>query len=190
MRRNCIALQNGEALLFPRQPHLCAPFHSRHLLYIYIYIYTYHAILINFRSTEESWKKSEKKKKKDPRFTLDRIHRGMDAEGEETSEIAIKRMTKQKKEKKKKGGRNRRRGDPVVINGTRSMRKHYVIDEESGASVRAPFSNLPLQFHSTDFPRGGRHLGLLKTAQKREEARLLAGETHEILRGRTRFKTL
>lgn len=114
----------------------------------------------------------------------------MDAEGEETSEIAIKRMTKQKKEKKKKGGRNRRRGDPVVINGTRSMRKHYVIDEESGASVRAPFSNLPLQFHSTDFPRGGRHLGLLKTAQKREEARLLAGETHEILRGRTRFKTL
>lgn len=104
VRRNCIALQNGEALLFPRQPHLCAPFHSRHLLYIYIYIYTYHAILINFRSTEESWKKSEKKKKKDPRFTLDRIHRGMDAEGEETSEIAIKRMTKQKKEKKKKGG--------------------------------------------------------------------------------------
>lgn len=49
-------------------------------------------------------------KKKDPRFTLDRIHRGMDAEGEEASEIAIKRMTKQKKKEeknkqKKKGGR-------------------------------------------------------------------------------------
>lgn len=43
----------------------------------------------------------ERKRKKDSRFTLDRIHRGMDADGEETSEIAIKRMTKQKKGKKK-----------------------------------------------------------------------------------------
>lgn len=152
MRRNCIALQNGEALLFPRQPHLCSPFYSLHLLYTHTHththIYIYHAILINFRSTEESWKKNVKKrKKKDPRFTLDRIHRGMDAEGEETSEIAIKRMTKQKKRKNKKGG-DRRRGDPVVINGTRSMRKHYVIDGESSASVRAPFSNLRCLFNS------------------------------------------
>lgn len=157
MRRNRIALQNGEALLFPRQPHLCAPFYSLHLLYIYIY----DAILINFRSTEECWRRKKKwkrkKEKKDSRFTLDRIHLGMDADGEETSEIAIKRMTKQKKKEKK--GRDRRRGDPVVINGTRSMRKHYVIDGESRHRFeRHSATSPPLQFHSADFPRGPRRL--------------------------------
>ena len=68
VRRNCIALQNGEALLFPRQPHLCSPFYSLHLIYahthISIYIYIHHEILINFRSTEESWKNKKMKKVK------------------------------------------------------------------------------------------------------------------------------
>lgn len=49
---------------------------------------------------KKKWKR--KKQKKDSRFTLDRIHLGMDADGEETSEIAIKRMTKQKKKGKKR----------------------------------------------------------------------------------------
>lgn len=151
MRRNCIALQNGEALLFPRQPHLCSPFYSLHLLYTHTHTHTYIYIPRNFNQLSFNGgvleKNVKKRKKKDPRFTLDRIHRGMDAEGEETSEIAIKRMTKQKKRKNKKGG-DRRRGDPVVINGTRSMRKHYVIDGESSASVRAPFSNLRCLFNS------------------------------------------
>lgn len=104
---------------------------------------------------KKKWKR--KKEKKDSRFTLDRIHRGMDADGEETSEIAIKRMTKQKKKEKK--GRDRRRGDPVVINGTRSMRKHYVIDGESRHRFeRHSATSPPLQFHSADFPRGPRRL--------------------------------
>lgn len=100
----------------------------------------------------------------------------MDAEGEEASEIAIKRMTKQKKKKrktnKKKKGEDRRRGDPVVINGTRSMRKHYVIDGESSASVRAPFSNLRCLFNPIQpiFLRGARH-GLLKIAFEKERSR-------------------
>lgn len=47
VRRNCIALQNGEALLFPRQPHLCSPFYSLHLLYTHTHIYISIYIYIN-----------------------------------------------------------------------------------------------------------------------------------------------